>query len=102
MAALVGNPEDRFSRVATHLSFEIIVENWLFFHILPKHLSNQGLLIIDSRSKVIKLFSSSTQLSMKFKLLINTKIVQIYKNLRSRMPASVIYPANNLTFITPG
>ena len=44
--------------------------------------------------EVIKLFSSSTQLSIKFKQLINDKIVQIKKNFRFRSPEHVIYPAD--------
>ena len=44
--------------------------------------------------EVIKLFSSSTQLSMKFQLLINVKIAQINKNLGLRSQKPVIYPAN--------
>ena len=45
--------------------------------------------------EVIKLFSSSTQLSMKFQLLMNDKIVkQIVKNSGSKLKKLVIYPAN--------
>ena len=41
-----------------------------------------------------KLFSCSTQLSIKFKLLINFETAQIYSNLRFRAPKPVIHPAN--------
>ena len=45
-------------------------------------------------SKVIKLFSCSTQLSMKFQMLINIKIAKINDILWFRSPKLVIYPAN--------
>ena len=45
--------------------------------------------------KVIKLFSCSTQLSMKFKLLITTVIAKINGNFRFESQKLVIYPANN-------
>ena len=44
--------------------------------------------------EVIKLFSCSTQLSMKFKLLINTEIDKINGNFRFKSTKQVIYPAN--------
>ena len=49
---------------------------------------------MKSGPKVIKLFSYSTQLSMKFKLLINTKIGKINGNFRFKSPKPVIYPVN--------
>ena len=45
-------------------------------------------------SENIKHFSCSTQLSMKFKLLINTEIAKINGNIRFKSPKPVIYPAN--------
>ena len=44
--------------------------------------------------EVIKLFSSSAQLSMKFQLLINAKIVKISGKYRFIPQNLVIYPAN--------
>ena len=44
--------------------------------------------------EVIKLFSSSTQLSMKFQLLINAEIVKINGKLRFKPQKLVIYPAH--------
>ena len=44
--------------------------------------------------KVIKLFSSSAQLSMKFQLLINADIVKISGKFRFISHKLVIYPAN--------
>ena len=45
-------------------------------------------------AEVIKLFSCSTQLSMKFKMLINIEIAKIYGIFRLKSPKPVIYPAN--------
>ena len=50
------------------------------------HIAGAGL-------EVIKLFSSSAQLSMKFKLLINFEIVKISGKLRLSTQQLVIYPA---------
>ena len=44
--------------------------------------------------EVIKLFSSSAQLSMKFQLLINAKIVKISEKFRFKPQKLVIYPAD--------
>ena len=44
--------------------------------------------------KVIKLFSCSTQLSMKFKILINIEIAKLNGNFRFRSQKPAIYPAN--------
>ena len=44
--------------------------------------------------EVIKLFSCSTQLSMKVKMLINTKIAKIKVNFMVKSQKPVIYPAN--------
>ena len=44
--------------------------------------------------EVIKLFSCSAQLSMKFQLLINVEIVKITGKFRFRSHNLVIYPAN--------
>ena len=44
--------------------------------------------------KVIKLFSSSAQLSMKFQLLINVEIIKISGKFRFKTQKLVIYPAN--------
>ena len=44
--------------------------------------------------EVIKLFSCSTQLSMKFKLLINVEIVKISGKFRFKSQKLVIYPAD--------
>ena len=46
-----------------------------------------------SGPEVIKLFSSSAQLSMKFQLRINTEIAQVNENFRFRYTKPVIYPA---------
>ena len=46
-----------------------------------------------SGPEVIKLFSSSAQLSMKFQLIINTEIVKISGKLRFIPQNLVIYPA---------
>ena len=45
-------------------------------------------------AEVIKLFSCSTQLSMKFKMLINIEIAKIYGIFRFNSLKPVIYPAN--------
>ena len=45
-------------------------------------------------TEVIKLFSCSTQLSMKLQLLINEEIAQININFRFISPKPVIYPAD--------
>ena len=47
-----------------------------------------------SRAEVIKLFSSSTQLSMKFKMLMNIERAKIYGFFRFNSLKPVIYPAN--------
>ena len=44
--------------------------------------------------EVIKLFSISAQLSMKFQLLINVEIIKISGKLRFKTQKLVIYPAN--------
>ena len=44
--------------------------------------------------EVIKLFSSSAQLSMKFQLLINVEIIEISGKFRFRTQKLVIYPAH--------
>ena len=44
--------------------------------------------------EVIKLFSCSTQLSMKFQLLINTEIIKIGRKFRVRLAKPVIYPVD--------
>ena len=44
--------------------------------------------------EVIKLFSSSAQLSMKFQLLINVEMVEISGKFRFSTQQLVIYPAN--------
>ena len=43
--------------------------------------------------EVIKLFSCSTKLSLKFKLLIDTEIANINSSFRFKSPKPVIYPA---------
>ena len=50
--------------------------------------------------EVIKLFSSSAPLSMKFQLLINDKIVQISGKFRFNTQQLVIYPAHNVKMPT--
>ena len=45
--------------------------------------------------EVIKLFSSSAQLSMKFQLLINAEIIKINGKVRFKPQKLVIYPADN-------
>ena len=44
--------------------------------------------------EVIKLFSISAQLSMKFQLLINVEIIKISEKFRFKTQKLVIYPAN--------
>ena len=46
--------------------------------------------MFDSGSEIIKLFSCSTQLSMKFRLLINIKIAKINGNFRFNSPIPVM------------
>ena len=45
-------------------------------------------------AEVIKLFSCSTQLSMKFKMFINIEIAKIYGIFRFNSQKPDIYPAN--------
>ena len=44
--------------------------------------------------EVIKLFSCSSQLSVKFQMLINTDIAKINGNFRFKSPKQIIHPAN--------
>ena len=75
MSHLVGNPEDRFSHDAALI-----------------------IIIIESISgpEVIKLFSISAQLSMKFQLLINVEIIKISGKFRFKTRKLVIYPAGSV------
>ena len=50
--------------------------------------------VMSPDPEVIKLFSSSAQLSMKFQLLINVEIVKISGELRFKSHKLVIYPAD--------
>ena len=52
------------------------------------------LLVSVPGPEVIKLFSCSTQLSMKFKMLINIEIAKINGNFMFRSQKPAIYPAN--------
>ena len=49
--------------------------------------------------EVIKLFSCSTQLSMKFYILINIKIAKVNGIFRFKSPKPVIYPAHKMLTI---
>ena len=49
---------------------------------------------LESGPEVIKLFSSSAQLSMKFQLLINVEIIKISGKFRFITQKLVIYPAH--------
>ena len=61
----------------------------------PTQLANEcGDTLRNPGPEVIKLFSSSAQLSMKFQLLINAKIVKISGKYRFIPQNLVIYPAN--------
>ena len=75
MSDLVGNPEDRFSHNKAHL--------------ISRQSGKQCRRV--ARFKVIKLFSCSTQLSMKFKPLINIEIAEIYEIFRFKSPKPVVY-----------
>ena len=57
---------------------------------------NQGVVKINLQPgpEVIKLFSSSAQLSMKFQLLINVEIVKINEKFRFKTQKLIIYPAH--------
>ena len=68
MSDLVGNPEDRFFHIAAHFYLTICFMYDVYSRQLPS--CRDGL-------KVIKLFSSSAQLSMKFQLLTDIKILKI-------------------------
>ena len=56
--------------------------------------SQENLAKTRSRPEVIKLFSCSTQLSMKFKMLIDIEIAKIYRIFRFNSLKPAIYPAN--------
>ena len=77
MSDLVGNPEDRFSQNEAHFG----TSSW---------------------PEVIKLFSCSTQLNMKYKLLINIEIASIDRNFMFKSPKPGIYPTivGILTFLS--
>ena len=60
----------------------------------PGKLGDIVVSLSDSGPKVIKLFSSSAQLSMKFQLLINVEIIKISGKFRFKTQNLVIYPAN--------
>ena len=51
--------------------------------------------------EVIKLFSSSAQLSMKFQLLINVEIVKTCGKFRFKTKKLVIYPAHKINVKMP-
>ena len=53
-----------------------------------------GHLEMTSGLEVIKLFSSSAQLSMKFQLLIDVEVVKISEKFRFKTQKLVIYPAH--------
>ena len=52
------------------------------------------MILKQSGLEVIKLFSSSAQLSTKFQLLINVEMVKISGKFRFKTQKLVIYPAN--------
>ena len=60
----------------------------------------QGKSIKRLGPEVIKVFSSSAQLSMKFQLLINAEIVEINGKFRFKPQTLVIYPVGILTFMS--
>ena len=70
--------EERLSQFHYCISF--------LLHSYPNH--------TDPGTEVIKLFSCSTQLSIKLKLLINDEIAQINLDFRFRSPKPVIYSAH--------
>ena len=53
-----------------------------------------GILLNIPGPEVIKLLSCSTQLSMKFELLIYIEIAKVNENFGFKSPKPVIYPAN--------
>ena len=55
--------------------------------------TGENFLVLNMYKIVVLLFSCSTWLSIKFKLLINDGIAQINRNFRLRSPKPVIYPA---------
>ena len=61
---------------------------------LTTALSKQSFEPLGPGPEVIKLFSCSTQLSMKFQLLINVEIINISGKFRCKTQKLVIYPAN--------
>ena len=77
-------------RVPTTFIFFIeIQENISFnYHIMSTYKVNSWCTV------VIKLFSCSSQLSLKFKLLTNMKRAKINEILRFKSTKSIIYPAN--------
>ena len=64
---------------------------WLETHVGISSVNN--LVQMRPGPEVIKLFSSSAQLSMKFQLLINAEIVKNCGNFRFKTQKLVIYPA---------
>ena len=87
MSDLVGNPEDRFSCVAAHISSTM--KYLLSFAFANTCKTQLGYLSMNK-----ELFSCSAQLSWKFKVLIHTEIAKINQHFRFRSPNPVIYPAN--------
>ena len=95
MSDLVGNPEDLFSPVKAHF-----IHVWLGVQSLcdhrAKNLSFKPSTAITPHCtglEVIKLFSNSAQLSMKFQLLINVEIVKNCGKFRFKT-SNFIYPAH--------
>ena len=84
MSDLVENSKDHFSRVAAlfmQTLFHYIHHLYLIVRAAPRE---NNLKTVKAGLEVIKLFLSSVQLSMKFKLLINGEIVKISGKIRFR------------------
>ena len=73
------------------------MKNW-FCHDVADFIVNHGTVVTNTESfpglEVIKHFSSSAQLSMKFQLLINVELVKISGKFRFKTQKLVIYPAH--------
>ena len=83
MSDPVGNPRDCFPHVMAQKKKSHPTEG--LFHLCSR---------IMRLAEVIKHFSSSAQLSMKFQLLINVEIIKINEKFRFKTKKPVIYPAH--------
>ena len=101
MPDLVGNPKDRFSDVTAHLIQDFHLCMIIWFSNIIQYVCSLLVAVAMACPKsdqpgpeVIKLFSSSAQLSMKFQLLINVKIFKKCGKFRFKTQKLVIYPAH--------